>query len=267
MGIGVGADRLKGAILGPQTLTSTVVLIRGFLLIASLSVSVARAQQPSLQQAGSAAQANLDALVSGSPTVLPRGEAYGAYGSPYLDDRWLPAHLHMRSKIVLAPVPLKFDVLNQQLLMKPLNRPNDSLQLDDRLVLGFTLDQPATPLEPARARLFRRFAEAPVPAQRAEYVEVLHEGKYTLLKRYSKKITKADYQQAYSSGQRYDEIENKNQYYLLRPDKTLVPLKLTLKMLQAAAPELAAALKDTRAATRAQTDPEWGAVLDTVDAR
>lgn len=227
--------------------------------------SVAYAQMPSMKQAGNAAQANLDALIDGSPTVLPRGGAYGTKGSPYLDERWLPARLKMSSKIALAPVPLKFDVLTHQLLMKPINRPNDSLLLDDRLLIGFELDEPATPFAPTRSRTFRRFLEAPEPRQQIEYVEVLYQGRYTLLKRYLKQLTRANYQQAYGSGQRYNVIEDKDQYYLLRPDKELVPLKLTLKMLQAAAPELA--LKTVPGVNTARTDAEWAAVLAAAEAK
>lgn len=224
-----------------------------------LSGSVAYAQMPSLQQSGTAAQANLDALVDGSPTMVPRGGAYGTKGSPYLDSRWLPARLELSSRVALAPVPLKFDVLDKRLLMKPVNRPADSLLLDDRLVVGFELDEPATAFLPARTRVFRRFTEAPDLRQQVEYVEVLHKGRYTLLKQYQKQLARATYQQAYNNGQRYDEIKDQNQYYLLKPDKTLVPLKLTLKMLQAAAPELA--LKTVPGASKASTEADWVAVL------
>ncbi|WP_426491186.1 hypothetical protein [Hymenobacter sp. 102] len=205
-------------------------------LAAALLTTSAWAQQGSISQAGTAAQANVDALVNGAAAVLPRGEAYGTIGTPYADNRWLPGHLHMTTGVPLAPIPLKYDVLNRRLLMMPLNR-KDSLLLDDRRVTSFELDVPAG-LQPAHQRVFRRFLEAPEPSQRTEYVEVLHAGNYTLLKRFGKKLIKADYQGAYSSGERYDKIDDKVTYYLLRPDKKLEPVKLNLKELQAAAPEL-----------------------------
>lgn len=220
--------------------------------------------QQSISQAGAAAQANIDALTQGAATVLPKGDAYGLIGSPYVDSRWLPARLQMTSGIPLAPIPLKYDVLNRRLLMLPYNR-KDSLILDDRRLASFELEEPARGVQPARLRKFRRFTEAPLPAQKADYVEVLHEGKYTLLKRYGKTLRKADYQGAYSTGERYDEVEDKNGYYLLRPDGQLLPVKLGLKPLQAAAPALAAALKATPEAATAKTDADWGAVLAKVD--
>ncbi|MET4108017.1 hypothetical protein [Hymenobacter sp. UYP22] len=231
----------------------------------SLLAGSAFGQQTSIGQAGAAAQANMDALVDGAAAVLPRGNSYGTIGTPYVDNRWLQGHLRMTTGVPLTPIPLKYDVLNRRLLMRPLNR-RDSLALDDRKLAGFELDVPVG-LQPAHKRTFRRFLESPVPAQRAEYVEVLHAGKYTLLKRFGKTLLKASYQGAYSSGERYDKIEDKPTYYLLRPDQKLEPVKLSLKALQAAAPELAPALKNAPGSSQAKTEEEWAAVLAAIDAK
>lgn len=234
-----------------------------FLLL--VCATAARGQQP-ISQAGAAGQANLDALANGAAAVLPNSGSYGLIGSPYVDSRWLPARLQMASGLPLAPVPLKYDVLNRRLLMLPYNR-KDSLILDDRRLVSFELQEPARGAQPARLRKFRRFAEAPVATQKAEYVEVLHEGSYSLLKRYAKTLRKANYQGAYSSGERYDEVEDKTTYYLRRPDGVVVPVKLGLKPLQAAAPALAEALKSAPGAATAKTEADWAAVMAAVDSR
>lgn len=239
--------------------------IRLLLVLPAMVFTVAAyAQQTPIGQVGNAAQANVDALATGAAAVIPHGSAYGLIGSPYVENSWLPARLKMTTGVPLAPVPVKYDVLNHRLLMLPLHR-KDSLVLDDRKLASFELDVPARGLQPARVRRFRRFTEAPVLSQRAEYVEVLHEGKYALLKRYAKTLRKANYQGAYSTGERYDEVEDKITYYLLRPDGQLLPVKLGLKPLQAAAPALAAALKAAPEAATAKTDADWGAVLAKVD--
>jgi len=186
-------------------------------------------------------------------------------GSPYADNRWLLARLTLSNNVPLAPVPLKYDVLNGHLLMRPYNRPLDSLRLDDRLVTRFELEEPATGSMPGRKRVFRRFAEAPVATQRTVYVEVLHEGQYSLLKRYGKILRNASVSGGYNNGNRYDELEDKPAYYLRRPNAALVPVKLSVKALQAAAPELAAALKGSSAAQKAKTDTEWAAVFNALD--
>lgn len=230
-----------------------------------LLAGLAHGQQTSIEQAGQAAQANIEALTSGAAAVLPRGNSYGLIGSPYADNRWLPGHLQLTSGLPLAPVPIKYDILNHRLLMRPLNR-TDSLVLDDRKLVSFELEEPGL-LGGPRRRRFRRFLEAPVPAQRAEYVEVLHAGRYELLKRYAKKLIKANYQGAYSTGERYDQVEDKVSYFLLLPDKQLIPVKLGLKSLQAAAPALAEALKSAPGAATAKTEADWAAVMATVDSR
>lgn len=229
------------------------------------AVETATGQQPSIEQVGAAAQANLNALVNGSPTVVPRGSLEPTKGSPYADNRWLPARLRMTNNVPLAPVPLKYDVLNQRLLMRPVNRPNDSLQLNDRLLASFELEEPALTPTGTRKRLFRRFNEAPEPTQRTDYVEVLHEGRYSLLKRYGKALRKADFSGAYSTDRRYDEIEDKPTYYLRCPNGSVEAVKLTLKAMQTAAPELAAALKAAPRSSSAKTEAEWAAILAAAD--
>ncbi|MDO7852019.1 hypothetical protein [Hymenobacter convexus] len=223
------------------------------------TASVAHAQQDA------AAQTNLNALAAGAPTVVPRGTADGFRGSPYADNRWLPAQITLTNALPLPPVPLKYDALDHRLLMRAPARPNDSLQLDDNRVVQFVLNEPATLSGPARARKFRRFAEAPTDNYKRDYVEVLHQGRYTLLKHYLKKLNKANYQGAYNTESHYDEIEDKSVYYLLGPDAKLVPVKLALKPLQSAAPALAAALKTAAEARKPKTDADWAAVLDTAD--
>jgi hypothetical protein len=231
----------------------------------TLSVRIASGQQPAISQTGMAAQANLDALVAGSPTVLPRGGSEGVIGSPYVDNRWLPAYITLVNKVPLAPIPLKYDVLNRRLLMRPITRPNDSLQLDDQRVIRFELEQPVTGAQGKTRRVFRRFEEAPEPKYRASYVEVLHEGRYSLLKHYNKVLRKANNSGAYSTAERYDELEDKNTYYLRSPNATVVPVKLNSKALQSAAPALAPELRESAAAKTAKTDAEWIAVLEAID--
>ncbi|SNC66166.1 hypothetical protein SAMN06265337_1520 [Hymenobacter gelipurpurascens] len=229
-----------------------------------LPAAICYGQQPNIEQVGAAGQANLNALAAGSPAVLPSGPTNEIIGSPYADPRWLPAQLIMKNSVPLAPVPLKYDVFNKRLLMRLVDRPKDSLQLDDRLLLKFILQEPATGTTPARQRPFRRFTEAPIAGQRTQFVEVLHEGKYTLLKHYAKLLRKAP-TGAYSNGSRFDELEDKPTYYMRRPDGTLLPVKLTVKQLQATAPELASALKTVPGAKTAKTDAEWSAVLKAID--
>lgn len=225
------------------------------------SILAARAQSPAAGQSGADMQVNIQSLVAGRPASLPTGSAE-LKGSPYVADRWLLGRLVLGNKISLKPVPLKYDVLGQRLLMRENFQSRDSLQLNDTQVVHFTLDEPATALAPARTRTFQRFLDAPDPRYRAAYAEVLHEGRYALLKHYLKTLRKANNQSAYGD-RSYDEIEDKTAYYLRRPDGRVVPIKLNLKGLAEAAPDLA--LKQAQPAPK--TEADWAAALDAADPR
>jgi len=195
------------------------------------------------------------------------------FGSPYADNRWLPAHLTTVANVALPSVPLKYDVLNQRLLMRPLERPNDSLQLDDSQLVSFALDLPGAPGTPSTAtKIFRRFSESPVPTQRAEYVEVLHQGAYTLLKRYVKTVRKATPHTSFDTSPMRDEILDKPTYYLCLPGGGVIGgavhlNKLNLKALQEAAPQLGTALAAVPGAATAATEAEWATALAAADPR
>ena len=230
-----------------------------------LAAPAAFAQQPDPNMTGAAAQANLNALTAGAPTVVPRGTRDGVKGSPYADNRWRMAQITLSNHLPLAPVPIKYDVLEQRLLMHKPAPSLDSLQLDDRLVQQFVLLNPSTGDLAARPQVFRRFTEAPRPADRASYVEVLHQGRYALLKHHRRTLKKANYQGAYSSDNHYDEIEDHSDYFLSANEAPAQPVKLALKSLQQAAPALAEALKSAAAAQHPRTEADWGLVLDLAD--
>ena len=234
-----------------------------FLLVLLLTGAQARAQSAAIGQEGAAGISNLRDLTSGMPAVLPHGLGEGTLGSPYADARWLPAQLHLTNNLLLAPITLKYDVLEHRLLMRSPGRATDSLQLDDARVTGFVLTEPASGPAPTRLRQFRRFVEAPLARERPDYVEVLHAGRYTLLKHYAKILKVAGQPGAYSTGPRSDVIDDHLDYYLRTPEAKLLLVKLNLKTLQAAAPALAGPVKS--AAHNPKTEADWVAVLNAVD--
>ncbi|SFP98498.1 hypothetical protein [Hymenobacter arizonensis] len=230
-----------------------------------LAAGTAYGQAGSLGKDAATVQANMATIASGSSLRVEGATSLGVVGSPYADSRWLTALLTLNNGMPLAPVPLKYDVLQHRLLMLDAKHPKDSLLLDDHQVVRFVLQEPASARGPARQREFRRFREAPQQHHRPDYVEVLHEGSYTLLKHYVKTVKKADYYGAYSQDRRTDEIEDKSTYYLLSPEARLAPVKLNLKTLQSAAPPLAAALKTTADTQKPKTEAQWVSVLQAAD--
>ncbi|WP_188814414.1 hypothetical protein [Hymenobacter cavernae] len=185
----------------------------------------------------------------------------GVSGSPYLVTRWLPATITTRTKAVMQAVPLKYDVLEQHLLTRDPQK-GDSMQLNDDFVVSFVLTDPN---RPQQKREFRRFLEAPVPAQTREFVEVLHQGKYTLLKQYGKEVQRVGYKDAANFDDRPTAIDDKVTYYLARANGPAMPIKLKLKALQSAAPDLASALKEASGKQAIATEDEVIVLLQAVD--
>jgi hypothetical protein len=206
-------------------------------------------------------QENMNSIVKGSAGMTMDNRYEGITGTPYLVPRWLWATITTRQKKTLDAVPLKYDVLEQHLLMRDPQK-GDSMLIDDNAVASFVLSDPARVPE---KREFRRFLEAPNPAQSREFVEVLHQGKYTLLKQYSKEIQKASYKGAYGADRRSDDILDKTTYYVLGAGNSATPTKLNLKALQTAAPELAQALKEEASKRPSRTEKELVELLAAVD--
>ncbi|MET4073556.1 hypothetical protein [Hymenobacter sp. UYCo722] len=231
-----------------------------------LASPLAFAQQAPMGLEGAAGQSNLRDFARGLPAVLPNGVEEGVVGSPYADNRWLLARLDVPHARPLPPVALKYDVLHHRLLMRPqLSGRPDSLELDDARVAGFVLSEPATPLGPGRQRRFRRFEESPVPVQRTSYVEVLHQGRYTVLIHRRKTLIPAELPSAYNAGHSAATIVDHTDYYLRTPEGQLRPLKLSLKALQQGAPALASALQAAVQSRMPGSEADWGLVLDVAD--
>jgi hypothetical protein len=231
------------------------------LLFAGLGAQAQIVNSPQVQRdfskAGSNEYANLTELTRGAPHLLTRSTT--AIGSPYADARWLTANVTLANKQPLEPMLLKYDVIGHRLLMRKPQPSPDSIELDDHQVASFVLQ------DAGRPRLFRRFTEAPTDAQRLDYVEVLHEGSYMLLKKYQKTIKREAFQGMYANGIPTDEIEDASVYYLRTPEGILTPVKLSLKPLQTAAPALSTALKTAASAQKPRTESDWAAVLNTAD--
>ena len=76
---------------------------------------IAFAQQASAGLEGAVGQSNLRDFTRGLPAMLPNGTEEGVVGSPYADNRWLPARLEVPNARPLPPVVLKYDVLGRRL--------------------------------------------------------------------------------------------------------------------------------------------------------
>ncbi|MFC7669122.1 hypothetical protein ACFQT0_18525 [Hymenobacter humi] len=98
-------------------------------------------------------------------------------------------------------------------------------------------------------------------------MEVLHDGKYPLLKRYIKDLHRASSVSGFETKPGKLEMIEKVVYYLGQPQGGAAQVKLNLKGMQQAAPGLAASLAAVPGANRATTEADWAAVLKAADPR
>lgn len=177
----------------------------------------------------------------------------GQVGTPYLLPNWSNGQIVLTNGKQYYNVPIKFNAARQELMLLRPKQGNDSIIVDRGTVLGFRLEDAL-----GQSYLFRRYPDATYsdPPVASGYFLVLYEGKTALLKRVAKTFQEANFKGGYASGNRYDTFTDANTYYLLKPDKTLVKVKLSKK-------SLLDALADKREQLKAaQADPstEAGAI-------
>jgi hypothetical protein len=169
----------------------------------------------------------------------------GLVGTPYLNKGWTLAKVTLADKRELASAPARYDVYRRLLVVQPYAGKKDSVWLDATRMKEFSL----LPVLPGQAeRRFVPFAEAPDAEKRNTFVEVLYQGAngYSLLKLPRKLMVKANYQGGYAADRRFDELVDRTEYYLRRPDGSVAEVKLSQKSLAAAAPALTALAQTKR---------------------
>jgi len=184
---------------------------------------------------------------AGSPGIMVRTidtRYEGLRGTPYFLNGWSKGQILLLGGKRYTDVPIKFDAFRQALILLRPTMGNDSIIIDRSTVSHFQLVSPD-----GQEYLFKRYPNVKTSDAAADgsYFLVLYEGKTALLKRVAKTFQGADYKQPYSNDIRYDSFQNSHAYYLLKPDQTLVKVRLTKK-------SLLDALSDKRDGLKAMAD-------------
>ncbi len=179
------------------------------------------------QREGADAQQNLNALGgAGSNVVQLFDTRYeGIRGNPFVLPYWCSTEVVFKDGRRFKEVPLKYDVYQNQIVMR---RPQgDSIILNPAPISHFTLQDVAA----GKSYLFKKFTLPPDEQARLKnrFLQVIQEGSTSLVVSRGKSIVKADYKGAYNSGRAYDELIDDTQYYLLRPDGSMVGIRLNRK--------------------------------------
>ena len=211
-----------------------------FLLLALCRV--AAAQTPAQPDPNAALRLNTTNILNRGTMIERIDTRYeGQHGSPYLLPNWTKGRVDLLDGRQFTDVPLKFNAYRQELTILRPRMGNDSIVVDQRTVAGFFLADSSS----GKYYPFRRYPTAKTndPALRDGYFLVLYAGKSALLKRVAKTLDPANYQGGYSPNVRYDSYEDAFSYYLLKPDQTLLKVKLARKPLLEALSDRGDALK------------------------
>ncbi len=213
-------------------------------LLTILSFLAVRAQTRDSVKVGSVQQANPNDRRNGYETYQSTGQIVGSgpngmvntidhryeglRGSPYFLPEWINGQVEMTAGQRYTNVPLKFDAYQQQLVLLRTWAGSDSIIVDADQVKQFTLTNKG-----GQTSLFKRLRVDKTDDQTLDkgYFLVLYEGKNSLLKRVAKAFRPADYKNPYANNVRYDEFRDAFSYYLLRPDQSLLKVKLSDKSL------------------------------------
>lgn len=209
--------------------------LAGLLLgLSCLAATPALAQQPTNQPSANYNKTNITPGEFQSYNTFDH-RYDGLVGTPYLQKGWTLAKVTLNDKRQLQGAPSRYDVYRRLLVVQPYANRKDSVWLDAARMSEFTL-MPLLPGQPERR--FVPFADAPDADKRTAFVEELYRGAngYALLKLPRKVMVKANYQGSYSADRRYDELVDRTEYYLRRPDNSVVEVKLSQKSLAGAAP-------------------------------
>jgi hypothetical protein len=203
--------------------------MKRYLFIFTCSLVLCFVAQAQNRPTGYEAEQNLNTVGAENSSTVVRSfdnRYQGMRGSPYLLNHWVQADISYANNKTQTDVPVKYDVYANQLVMR---RPQGDSVVIVSPVSGFLLKDVTS----GKNWIFSRFKDAKTDdtALKEELLEVLYDGKTALLARYDKMLIKASYQGAYSANRPYDELEDEKNYYLRKPDQTLVKTKLNKKQL------------------------------------
>ena len=194
-------------------------------------LAVAQTDQP----IGLDAERNLMELGSSTNATMVRtydNRYEGIKGTPYFMEEWAKATIYANNTL-FENVEVKYNVYDDEILYR--NPKGKEYILKPFKIDSFVLQDGSTQQE----YTFRKFpALAAEDAKLAQhFVLVLHEGKEVQLVMVPlKHLVKANYKGPYSAGNKFDELQDLQSYYLLGPDKAVRKLKLNKKSLLKALP-------------------------------
>jgi len=211
-------------------------------ITAAFSLTTFLTQETKAQTSGVNAQTNADAAIRNSAMKSIDNRYSGIQGSPYWYQQWLPGKIKFENNVAdIEKTEIKYDPFASFVIVKTTSK--DSLILEADKVKEFTLNLPNG--EQGNIA-FRKFPNLKVddPKLKSTFFQVIQEGNTAALKNLKKTLLKANFKGGYSANRTSDEIISETNYYILKPDQSLIKVKLNRKSIIGALSDKESALSE-----------------------
>ncbi len=174
---------------------------------------------------------DIQMFVSGRPSVITNMDALyeGVHGTPYFSEKWLIGDIYLTDNSQIKQVSLRYNIYKDEL--EYMNKTSGkSFIIQRNKIKGFLLQAEDS---------IRTFESIKFKAGKPEenFTEVLYGGNINLLLQYKKIFTPANYKGAYSTGNKYDEYKDDQEYYLINSKGEVSKIKLSKKSITSALEE------------------------------
>lgn len=147
----------------------------------------------------------------------------GLQGHPYYINAWLDGGVTMKAGGERRGLRLKYDVYHDQIVVL---KNQEAYTFDANAISAFTLED----LSFSRLRQYRNgFYFPDLKITPDQFFEILHDGEYKLIYKYSKKLLKANFDTGLQTGSRYDQFQEDHKFYLILPSGEALRLKRNKK--------------------------------------
>ncbi|HJX70815.1 MAG TPA: hypothetical protein VJ346_02650 [Bacteroidales bacterium] len=182
---------------------------------------------------------DLQSFSEGKPMFTTNMEALyeGVKWTPYLNDEWQTGDVYFPDGTEIIQINIRYNVYKDELEFKN-STSGETFIINRDKINGFRIHEPEDSL------YFEYFSLKPDKPEEKSFVQILYNGGTRLLLKHKKQFIKADYQGAYSTGNKYDEYLDDKDYYLVKDDGVYRKIKLNKKSVLSALEDSQAALKE-----------------------
>jgi hypothetical protein len=161
----------------------------------------------------------------------------GVKGTPYFNEEFLTGDVYFPDGTEIIRINIRYNIYRDELEFKN-STSGQTFIIDRNRISGFRFHEHEDSI------LFESFNFKPDKPEEKSFVQILYNGKTSLLLKHRKLFIPANYQGAYASGNKYDEYQDDKDYYLVKNDGSIEKIKLNRKSVMSALKDSQSVLKE-----------------------